>query len=315
MHALVTGGLGYIGHAVTAELISAGWEVTALSRGAGERDEPLANGAEVIVGDLVDRDRINEIVSDGDYDTIVHLAGLARARESFEQPLAYFDVNVGGTSNLLHAIERLPDERKRPSIIYASTTLIYGSRYVGAVDENHEPSPESPYADTKVAAERLIAAQATTGRLAAVILRVFNVGGGVDGVGDADPTRIIPNLLRVAAGESDAVTLVGNGTAIRDFVHVADVANAVRLAAGVVRHGACPIFNIGSGVGSRLVDVLRCVEDVTGRSLVIHNTPQDGAPARLIADVRYATGHLDWAPERSDLRTIIADAWKCWDHG
>lgn len=108
------------------------------------------------------------------------------------------------------------------------------------------------------------------------------------------------------------MTLVGNGTAIRDFVHVADVAKAVRLATGVVRTGACPTYNIGSGVGSRIVDVLRCVEDVTGHSLEITNTPQDGAPARLIADIRYATGHLDWAPDSSDLHRIISDAWKCW---
>jgi UDP-glucose 4-epimerase len=314
MHALVTGGLGYIGHAVTAELMAAGWQVTALSRGTDETGEPPASGASVVVGDLVDRARMTEIVTGGGYDTIVHLGGLARARESFHEPLAYFDVNVGGTANLLHALDEVPDAQ-RPSLIYASTTLVYGSRYVGAVDENHEPSPESPYADTKVAAERLIAAQAITGRLAAVILRVFNVGGGVNGVADADPTRIIPNLLRVASGETKSVTLVGNGTAIRDFVHVADVAKAVRLATGVVRTGACPTYNIGSGVGSRIVDVLRCVEDVTGHSLEIANTPQDGAPARLIADIRYATGHLDWTPDSSDLRTIISDAWKCWKQG
>lgn len=311
MHALVTGGLGYIGHAVTAELMAAGWQVTALSRGNDETGEPPASGATVIVGDLVDRARMTEIVTGGGYDAIVHLGGLARARESFHEPLAYFDVNVGGTANLLHALGELPDGR-RPGLIYASTTLVYGSRYVGAVDENHEPSPESPYADTKVAAERLIAAQAITGKLAAVILRVFNVGGGVNGVADADPTRIIPNLLRVASGETKSVTLVGNGTAIRDFVHVADVAKAVRLATGVVRTGACPTYNIGSGVGSRIVDVLRCVEEVTGHSLEINNTPQDGAPARLIADIRYATGHLDWTPNSSDLHTIISDAWKCW---
>lgn len=312
MRALVTGGLGYIGHAVTAELLTAGWDVTVTSRGPSENGACPPSGAAVVTCDLLDAPRVRTIVHDGDFDTVVHLAGLARARESFHEPLAYFDVNVGGTSNLLHAIDTLPADGKRPSLIYASTTLIYGSRYVGAVDENHEPSPESPYADTKVAAERMIAAQAVTGRLAAAILRVFNVGGAVDGVGDVDPTRIIPALLRAAAGDAPSVTLVGNGTAIRDFVHVADVARAVRLATEVVRTGACPIYNIGSGVGSRIVDVLRCVEETTGRRLEIQNTPQDGAPGRLIADIRYATGQLRWAPERSDLQSIITDAWKCW---
>jgi UDP-glucose 4-epimerase len=286
MRALVTGGLGYLGHAVTVELLSAGWDVTVTSRGPGERGACPPSAANVVMCDLREAKAIATIVNEGGFDTVVHLAGLARARESFDEPLAYFDVNVGGTANLLRVLDELP-AAKRPSLIYASTTLVYGSRYVGAVDENHEPSPESPYADTKVAAERLIAAQANTGRLAAAILRVFNVGGAVDGVGDVDPTRIIPNLLRAAAGQAPSVTLVGNGTAIRDFVHVADVARAVRMATGIVRTGACPIYNVG----------------------------------RLIADIRYATGALGWEPERSALHEIIKDAWACWqpaqlwDHG
>jgi UDP-glucose 4-epimerase len=226
-------------------------------------------------------------------------------------PLAYFDVNVGGTANLLRTLDKLPDDR-RPSLIYASTTLVYGSRLVGAVDENAEPSPESPYADSKVAAERLILAHATTGRLGAVILRIFNVGGGVDGVCDTDPTRIIPALLRVAADDSKSATLVGNGTAIRDFVHVSDVARALRMATEGVRRGACPIYNIGSGVGSRIIDVFTCVEEVVGHEFDIGHTPQEGAPGRLIADISYVERNLGWVPERSDLRTIIADAWNCW---
>lgn len=313
MHALVTGGLGYIGHAVNSEFLAEGWDVTVLSRGCpDERKAMLRTGAKIVQGDLLDQRRMREILVDGEYDTVVHLAGLARARESFDEPLAYFDVNVGGTANLLRALADFPEDRAVPSLIYASTTLVYGSRYVGAVDENTDPSPESPYADSKVAAERMILAQANTGKLAASILRVFNVGGAVDGLGDEDPTRIIPNLLRAASGEKPSVTLVGHGSGVRDFVHVADVARAVRKATGIVRPGACPIYNVGSGVGTRIVDVLRCVEEVTGRELAITNTPQEGAPARIIADIRYTTGALDWQPERSDIRTIIADAWSCW---
>jgi UDP-glucose 4-epimerase len=312
MRALVTGGLGYIGHAVTVDLLAAGWDVTVLSRERVAGPVPLPPGTEVILADLRDRERVIRVVAEHDFDTVVHLGGLARARESFEEPLNYFDVNVGGTANLLHAIDDLPAERTRPSLVYGSTTLVYGSRYVGAVDENAEPSPESPYADTKVAAERLIAAHATAGRLAATILRIFNVGGGVDGVCDTDPTRIIPNLMRVASSETRSITLVGNGTALRDFVHVGDVARAIRLAIGGSRTGACPIYNIGSGVGTRIIDVLRHVEEIAGHDFEVVHTPQEGAPGRLIADIGYAKSQLKWSPERSDAPTIIADAWKYW---
>ncbi|MEO6886004.1 MAG: NAD-dependent epimerase/dehydratase family protein [Jatrophihabitantaceae bacterium] len=312
MHALVTGGLGYIGHAVTHDLTMAGWDVTILSSRQATGSAPPPHGATVVYGDLLERDRLTQIFAENDFDTVIHLAGLARARESFEMPLAYFDVNVGGTANLLRVMDALPDDRRMPTLVYTSTTLVYGSRVVGAVDENADPSPESPYADSKVAAERLILAHATTGRLGAVILRVFNVGGGIDGVCDTDPTRIIPALLRVAADDSKSATLVGNGTAMRDFVHVGDVARAIRMATVGVRRGACPIYNIGSGVGSRIIDVFTCVEEVVGREFDIGHTPQEGAPGRLIADISYADRQLGWVPEQSDLRTIISDAWKFW---
>lgn len=312
MRVLVTGGHGYLGHAVTFDLVEAGADVTALSRTDGTSLSPQPRRAAVVTGDLRDRDRIGQIIRHGGFDAVVHLAGLARARESFDDPLTYFDVNVGGTVNLLHAIDALPGGVK-PSVIYASTTLVYGSRHIGAVDENAEPAPESPYAETKVAAERLILAHASTGRLAAAILRIFNVGGAVDGVGDTDPTRIIPNLLRAATGDQPSVTLMGTGTALRDFVHVSDVAAAVTVMLKHVRTGACPVYNIGSGVGTRMVDVLRCVEDVTGRSLEVVHTPQEGRPGRLIADISNTTSQLPWTPASSALSTIVADAWECWN--
>jgi UDP-glucose 4-epimerase len=311
VRALVTGGLGYIGHAVTVELQGHGYDVTVLSRDRMFGAVPLPDGTAVATADLRDRAALTTIVTEGGFDAVIHLGGLARARESFDEPLDYFDVNVGGTANLLHAINAL-ELGSRPSLVYGSTTLVYGSRFVGAVTENAEPAPESPYADTKVAAERLISAHAVSGNLAATILRIFNVAGGVDGVCDTDPTRIIPNLLRVAAAEDEEITLVGNGLGMRDFVHVADVARAIRMAIDVAHVGDCPIYNIGSGNGTRIIDMVGEVEAVSGRTLKIKHIPQDGAPPRLIADISYARTRLKWSPERSDAHTIIADAWLCW---
>ena len=309
MRALVTGGLGYIGHAVTVDLRKHGHEVTVLSQAGA----PTRPDVEVVLADLRDRARIGQIVRDGGFDAIEHLGGMARVQQSFEEPLAYFDVNVGGTTNLLHAIDELDAERQ-PSLVYASTTLVYGSRLVGAVSEMTEPAPESPYADTKVAAERLISAQAVSGRLRATILRIFNVAGGVEGITDTDTSRIIPNLLRVAADPNAEITLVGNGLGMRDFVHVADVARAIRLSTGVATPGHCDVFNIGSGGGTRIIDLVEEVEAVTGRTLRIKHAREDGAPPKIIADISHAESRLGWVPEVSDPRTIITDAWACWPH-
>jgi UDP-glucose 4-epimerase len=312
MRVLVTGGLGYVGHAVTVDFRQAGYDVTVLRRSPEDAAETTPAGAVVVSGDLRDRDRILEIVKDGRYDAVVHLGGLPRPRESFAEPLDYFEVNVGGTLNLLRALQAFPGPTGPVPFIYASTTLVYGSRRVGSVDESVDPSPESPYADTKVAAERMVMAHAETGDCAAAILRIFNVGGGFGGVGDNDPSRIIPTLLSAAAGQRPSITLVGNGTTIRDFVHVGDVASAARAAISYAWPGACPVFNIGSGVGTRMVDLLHCVEEVTGQTISVQHTPQEGPPGRLIADIGYAKSQLRWEPVRSDLRTIVADAWDCW---
>lgn len=312
MRVLVTGGLGFIGRAVSIDFLSRGYEVVALKRGAESDAVPVPRGCEVVSGDLRDADRLTEILKQGSFDAVVHLGGLPRPRESFSEPLDYFSVNVGGTLNLLRAMQKYPTQSGPLPLVYASTTLVYGSRRVGAVDESVDPSPETPYADTKVAAERLIAAHSETGDCAAAVLRIFNVGGGVAGLTDTDSSRIIPALLSAAAGQRDSITLVGNGTTIRDFVHVADVATAAHAALGYVWPGACPVFNVGSGVGTRMVDLLHCVEEVTGQTIKVQHTPQEGAPGRLIADIGYARSQLRWEPTQSELRTIVADAWESW---
>jgi len=312
MRVLVTGGLGFIGHAVTVDLRQVGYDVTVLRRDPENGSTTTSSGATIVSADLRDRERIFDIVKHGSYDAVVHLGGLPRPRESFAEPLDYFDVNVGGTLNLLRALETFPAAAGPTPLIYPSTTLVYGSRRVGSVDESLDPSPETPYADTKVAAERMIMAHAETGGCSAAILRIFNVGGGVAGVCDTDSTRIIPALLGAAAGQRANITLVGNGTTIRDFVHVADVATAARAALSFVWPGACPVFNVGSGVGTRMIDLLHCVEEVTGQTISVQHTPQEGPPGRLIADIGYAKSQLRWEPGRSDLRTIVADAWAYW---
>ncbi|MEV6523530.1 NAD-dependent epimerase/dehydratase family protein [Longispora sp. NPDC051575] len=336
MQVLVTGGLGFLGRAVTLDLLAAGHQVTVLSRGG--TDTRLPEGATLVHGDVRDRTRMIEIVAEGGFDGVCHLAALAHGRDSFAHPLAYFDVNVAGTLNLLLALEAAKPATP-PSFVFTSTNIVYGSVHTGALAEDLEPHPESPYAESKLAAERLVAAHAATGAVTATSLRLFNLAGAVDGVPDTDRTRIIPNALRAAAGELDRVTLNGDGSAVRDFVHILDVATVVRLALGrsTAENTSAPdngeptpgsrpeagsdgyrgpapheLYNIGSGTGSSMAEVVRVAREVTGVDFTVEHLPPKPEPQLLIADVRRAATGLGWVPTRSGLGELIEDAWRAW---
>ncbi len=310
MHVLVTGGLGFLGRAVARDLLAAGHRVTVMTRGRGHRTAP--SGVELVTGDIRDRARVAEIVQEGGYDGVVHLAALISGRDSFADPLGYFDVNATGTLNLLMALDAARTTTAPASLVFASTNIVYGSQRHGALSEDLDPHPESPYAASKVAAEQLVAACAATGAIGAVILRPFNIAGAVDGVTDTDRTRIIPNVFRAITGELDHVTLNGDGAAVRDFVHVADVATAVRLALTVCTPGVSQTINLGSGIGTSMATLVATAEQVTGQPVTIRRQPPKPEPPVLIADVSRAHTVLGWTPARSKLSEILADAWEAW---
>ncbi|MEU8420406.1 NAD-dependent epimerase/dehydratase family protein [Micromonospora sp. NPDC048835] len=310
MHALVTGGLGFLGRAVARDLLAAGHRVTVMTRGRGARTAP--SGVELVTGDIRDRARVSEIVQQGGYDGVVHLAALTSGRDSFADPLGYFDVNAAGTLNLLMALDAARTTTAPASLVFASTNIVYGSQHHGALSEDLDPHPESPYAASKVAAEHMVAAYAATGAVGAVILRPFNIAGAVDGVTDTDRARIIPNVFRAITGELDHVTLNGDGAAVRDFVHVADVATAIRLALPVCSPGASQTINLGSGIGTSMATVVATAEQITGHPVTVHRQPPKPEPPELIADVSRAEAALDWTPKRSTLGEILADAWEAW---
>jgi UDP-glucose 4-epimerase len=307
---LVTGGLGFLGRPVTADLLAAGHEVTVLTRGRPGVAPPT--GADVVDGDVRDRQRLHEVAAHGRFEAVCHLAGLISGRDSFADPLSYFDVNVGGTLNLLTALDAVRAGRPPVRFVLVSTNIVYGSVHRGPLGEELAPHPESPYAESKLAAERLVAAYAATGVIGAVVLRPFNIAGAVGGVPDTDPGRILPNALRAATGQAPHVTLNGDGSAVRDFVHVADAADAVRLALAAATPGASPVYNVGSGVGSSMADVIRAVEEVAGRPVPVRRAAPRPEPPALVGDVRRAAAELGWRPARSQLRRIVADAWSAW---
>ncbi|WBC17740.1 SDR family NAD(P)-dependent oxidoreductase [Micromonospora sp. WMMA1998] len=310
MHVLVTGGLGFLGRAVTRDLLAAGHRVAVMSRGRGERNPP--QDVAVVTGDIRDRERVTQIVKEGGYDGVVHLAALTSGRDSFADPLSYFDVNETGTLNLLMALDAARTTAAPPALVFASTNIVYGSQHQGALSEDLPPHPESPYAASKVAAENMVAAYAATGAIGAITVRPFNIAGAVDGVTDTDRSRIIPNIFRAITGQLDHVTLNGDGSAVRDFVHVADVATAIRQGLAACTPGVCPTINLGSGAGTSMATVVATAEQITGQRVTVRRQPPKPEPPNLIADISHARTLLGWTPAKSKLSDIVTDAWEAW---
>jgi UDP-glucose 4-epimerase len=307
MRVLVTGGLGYIGRAVTARLVEAGHDITILAR---SRSDPPAH-AGLLHGDLRDRDRIFDLVAHGDFAGVCHLAARTRGRESFSDPIGYYDTNLSGTVNLLRGLAEATRRSGEPArLVFASTVMVYGPSNGQPIDEQHEAAPMSPYGASKLACEQLLAYQAATGALGAISLRVFAAAGAVVGHSDRDLDRLIPKALAVARGQAPYFDVNGDGSAVREFTHIADVAEAYLQALEAVKPGKHEVYNIGTGSGVTVREILAMVEEVTGRSIPVRHRPAQPEPAALIADSRRARDLLSWQPTRSSLRQIITDAWQ-----
>lgn len=295
MRVLVTGVAGYLGRAVARGLAEAGHEVRGLVR--REFGHP-AQWPTVCVGDLRDRDAMAAAVAD--VEVVCHLAGLTRARESRGAPLRYFDVNVGGTVTLLEAM----DAAGVHGLVFASTASIYRTPAPQPMAEEVADAPPHPYAASKQAAEQVIAGQAEAGRLGAIILRLFNIASG----DDPDQTRIIPRALAVARGDTPRLSVNGDGTVVRDYLHIEDAARAFTAAVTrIPEPGGHRRYNIGSGTGTSINDLVAAVERVTGRPVPIDQRPPAAEPQRLICDPGRAQRELHWAPSSSDIDTLIRD--------
>jgi UDP-glucose 4-epimerase len=311
LRVLVTGAGGFVGRAVVSMLAAEDHEVTALlHRPPAPGDRSPSNVSSLVV-DLADRAQVAQVVRAGPFDAVCHLAAVTRVRESFERPLHFFDTNVGGTLNLLRALQeagRVGDAWTR--FVFASTAAVYGNVQVGTpLGEDRVPQPANPYGASKLAAEQLIAAQAATGELGAVTLRCFNVAGAFGQHGDPDLSRVIPGALAVAAGDEPFFGLNGDGSVVREFVHVADAARAFTKALAAATRGHSVTLNVGSGSGVSVREVLSTVERVTGRPIPVRTNPPKHEPPFLVADVRLAGSTLGWSPDRSDLERIVRDAW------
>ncbi|MEU1550560.1 NAD-dependent epimerase/dehydratase family protein [Nocardia sp. NPDC005745] len=291
MRVLVTGANGYLGRAVVHLLSRAGHEPIAMVR---KRISPSQTAARV--ADLLDDAALREALDGAE--AVCHLAGLTRARESMTEPLRYFRVNTGGTISLLEAMAAAGVSR----IVFASTGSIYGTPERQPMTESLPDAPPHPYAASKLAAEWALHAQAGTGRLSVAVLRLMNVAGGAD----PDPTRLIPRTF-AAAMNGSALEVNGDGSAVRDYLHIDDAAAAFAACLEKTPPGGFSRYLIGSGQGSSVLDVVAAVEQQTGRRIQLIHRPPAPEPAALVSDPAKAAAELGWYPRHSELESIVRD--------
>ncbi|MFI6288462.1 UDP-glucose 4-epimerase GalE [Streptomyces sp. NPDC051018] len=308
---LVTGGAGYVGGVVGRLLLEAGHEVVVLDNLSTGFREGVPDGAEFIEGDI--RDATKWL--DDSYDSVLHFAAYSQVGESVTRPEKYWDNNVGGTMALLAAMRAAGVRR----LVFSSTAAVYGEPARTPVTESDPTAPTSPYGASKLAVDHMIGGECAAHGLAAVSLRYFNVAGAYGGSGERhEPeSHLVPLLLDVALGRRTSISVYGNdyptpdGTCVRDYIHVADLAEAHLLALDAAREGEQLICNLGNGSGYSVAEVVETVRAVTGHPVPATPAPRrPGDPAVLVASAAVARERLGWAPRRPALADIVADAWE-----
>ncbi|WP_406139254.1 UDP-glucose 4-epimerase GalE [Streptomyces sp. NBC_01089] len=312
---LVTGGAGYVGSVVAAHLLEAGHDVTVLDDLSTGFRESVPAGAAFIEGRIQDAARW----LDPSFDGVLHFAASSQVGESVVNPEKYWLNNVGGTTALLAAM-RSAGVR---TLVFSSTAATYGEPETVPIRESAPTAPTNPYGATKLAVDHMISGECAAHGLAAVSLRYFNVAGAYGTYGERhDPeSHLIPLVLQVAQGRRDAISVYGDdyptpdGTCVRDYIHVADLADAHLLALDAAAPREHLICNLGNGSGFSVREVIETVRKVTG-----HPVPEQAAgrragdPAALVASADTARERLGWAPSRSDLAGIVSDAWAFAQH-
>jgi UDP-glucose 4-epimerase len=310
---LVTGGAGYIGSVVTALLLEAGHQVSVVDDLTAGHADAVAEGARFVQADLLDLSTVLRGMSSG-FDAVVHLAARSLVGESTQHPELYFRNNIGVTVNLIDAM-RANDV---PLIVFSSTAAVYGEPEAVPITEDAPAVPTNPYGASKLAADQLLRFAAAAHGLSAVSLRYFNVAGAYGRYGErhTTETHLVPRVLDVAAGRADSVDVYGtdyptpDGTAIRDYIHVEDLARAHLQALDNAAAGRHTVYNLGNGAGFSVRQVLDVARSVTGHPIPAVERPRrPGDPARLVASSRRAREELGWVAQKPQLGTIVGDAW------
>jgi UDP-glucose 4-epimerase len=314
MRILVTGGAGYIGSVVTEELIKAGHTVTVYDNLVKGHPEEVAPEAEFIEGDLRDADSLKRIFRQSQIETVIHLAAYSLVGDSGQNPAKYYENNVAAGLKLLDAMNA--SEVKK--IVFSSTAAVYGEPEKQPITETDRLAPTNPYGETKLAFENALRWYEKAYDLKYASLRYFNAAGASQNCGEQhEPeTHLIPLVLQAALGKIPHIEIFGedyhtrDGTCVRDYIHVIDLAQAHILALNILDERSA-IYNLGSGgAGYTVREVINTAQEVTGLDIPVRiGERRSGDPAVLIASSDKIKGELGWQPEFQDLRVIIESAW------
>jgi UDP-glucose 4-epimerase len=314
MKTLVTGGAGYIGGTVVRQLQQAGHHVTVYDNlGHGKRENVPA-GVPLVVGDVGDAAKLNELFAKEKFDAVLHFAALIEAGESVERPDLYFANNTAATLTLLAAMA----EHKVERLVFSSTAAVYGNPETSPIPETAKLAPVNPYGESKLRVEQALSGFREQYGLRYAVLRYFNVAGAIEDYGEQhEPeSHLIPLLLDVALGLRNSIKIYGadyptpDGTCIRDYIHVADVGRAHLLALDALATKETLLYNLGNGRGFSVREVVEAVRRVTGHPIPAMEEPRrPGDPAILVADAAKIAAELGWKPQTAQLNEIIASAW------
>ena len=315
MKVLVTGGAGYVGGTVTRLLLASGHEVTIYDNLCHSRRDALPQKASFVEGDLADRALIESTLREGRFDGVMHFAALIEAGESMKVPELYFRNNTMATLTLLEAMLATGHDK----LVFSSTAACYGEPERTPITEDARLLPTNTYGESKLLVEQMLTWMNRIHGFRYASLRYFNVAGAIDGYGEAhEPeSHLIPLILDVALGRRASIKVFGHdyptkdGTCIRDYIHVRDLANAHVLALNALAERSRLIYNIGNGHGFTVREVIDSVRRVTGRPIAVEEQERrPGDPAVLVASSEKIKAELGWQPQFAELDQIIASAWQ-----
>ncbi len=313
MKLVVTGGAGYIGSVVAEVLLAQGHDVTVFDNLSTGHRTAVPDGARFVEGDVRDEAALARAL-DGSVDAVLHFAAFSVVAESVQKPREYFDNNVGGTQSLLRAMSWFDVRR----MVFSSTAAVYGTPAALPIEETAACVPENPYGASKLEVERALEAARTEWGLSYAALRYFNAGGATAERGEdhRPESHLIPVVLDTALGRRESITVFGNdydtrdGTCLRDYIHISDLASAHVLALDAMARGFSGALNLGSEKGFTVLEVIRAVERITGRGVSFHIGPRrPGDPPALLASSRAAVDTLRWQRRASDLDEIVRSAY------
>ena len=322
MAVLVCGGAGYIGSHTVHELIKRGLEVIIVDNLQTGHRGALHPAASFYEGDIRDEAVLNRIFTENKVEAVVHFAANSLVGESMEKPLKYFNNNVYGMQVLLEAMVRHGVDQ----LVFSSTAAVYGEPKHVPISEEDETNPTNTYGETKRTMERMMKWVSRADGIRYVSLRYFNAAGALEdgsiGEDHHPETHLIPLILQVPLGQREHITVFGDdyatpdGTCVRDYIHVSDLASAHALALEYLqRGGESNIFNLGNGKGFSVREMIEAAEKVVGRSIKVEmGARRAGDPAQLIASSGKARRILGWQPEYTDVGEIIRTVWK-WQQG